>query len=197
MAKRRLHRKDIEELLSHYRSERKRLIFQLEQVRRALKELKRSEAALPKEAPKPNVIVLPDGTVKRRPGRPRKGEVVPKKPKRGPGRPPKRVRPERPLNEWDSSVIGAIKAAGQLLPKEDILTHVAKWASVHQPAVKKPQVEEFVTRSLQKLTDRKKMLGAHRTGLRRGYHYGLKEWFFQSSGKLRRQHYDKLILTKD
>jgi hypothetical protein len=197
MAKRRLNRKDIEELAGHYRAERRRLIYQLEQVRLALKDLKRAEAGLPKEKPKPNVVVLPDGSVKRRPGRPRKGEVVPKKSKRGPGRPPKPVRPDRPLNEWDNAVIGAIKAKGQLLPKEEILEHTYKWASVHEPGMKKPEVESFVTRALQKLTDRKKMLGTHRSGLRRGYHYGLKEWFFQSSGKLRRQHYDKLVLTKD
>lgn len=197
MAKRRLNRKDIQELASVYRAERRRLIFQLDRVRTALKDLKRTEAALPKETPKPNVVVLPSGEVKRRPGRPRKGEVVQKRAKRGPGRPPKRVIPERPLNEWDNAVIGAIKTRGQLLPKEDILEHVTKWASVHQPSMKKGEVEQFVTRALQKLTDRKKMLGTHRSGLRRGYHYGLKQWFFQSSGKLRRQHYDKLILTKD
>ncbi len=197
MAKKRMNRNDAENLLAHYRSERRRLIFQLNLTRTALKDLKRLLNSLPKEAPKPNVVVLPDGTVKRRPGRPRKGEVVEKKPKRGPGRPPKRKFPERPLNEWDNMVINAIKNKGKLLPKDELFKNAVSWASVHQPGMKKPQVEVFLTRTLQKLSGRKKMLGAHHTGLRRGNHYGLIDWFFKSSGKLRRQHLDKLDLSKE
>jgi hypothetical protein len=54
-----------------------------------------------------------------------------------------------------------------------------------------------LTRVLQKLSGKRGVLGAHRSGLRRGYHYGLKDWFFASSGALRKQHYDKLVLTND
>ncbi len=196
MAKKRLNEKDVEMLLTQYRSERRRLNFQLGLVRNALKDLRRAKAALPKTPPKPNVVVLPDGTVKRRPGRPRKGEVV-AKPKRGPGRPPKKVRPLRELNKWDSMVMDTIKNTGKLMPKEDILKRAIHWAGSNEPSMKKPAVEVFVTRTLQKLSGRKKMLGMHHTGLRRGNHYGLKEWFFQSSGKLRRQHMERLDVSKD
>lgn len=185
---------DIEQLLSHYRSERRKLIFQLGLTRTALKDLKKAKSALPKLPPKPNVIVLPDGTVKRRPGRPRKGEVVVKKPKRGPGRPPKRVRPPRELNKWDAAVLNAIKSRNQLLPKEELLKNLKVWASTNEPGMKAAEVEIFLTRTLQKLSGKKKLLGTHHSGLRRGYHYGLKDWFFNSSGKLRRQHFDKLVL---
>jgi hypothetical protein len=198
MAKKRIPEKDIEALLTHYRGERRKLVFQLTQVRSALKDLKRSKAALPKTVPKPNVVTLPDGTVKRRPGRPRKGEVVvSKKPKRGPGRPPKRVKEPRELNGWDNMVLGAIRATGQLLPKEELMKHAVKWAGAYEPSMKGPEVETMVTRTLQKLTSKRKMLGTHHTGLRRGFHYGLKEWFFNSSGKLRRQHFDRLVLTNE
>lgn len=197
MAKRRLNQTDLDTLLSQYRSERRRLNFQLGLVRTALRDLKRAQASLPKVAPKPNVIVLPDGTVKRRPGRPRKGEVVEKKPKRGPGRPPKRVRPPRELNNWDNMVLSAIRTSGKLMPKDEILKHAIHWAGSNEPGMRKPAIETFVTRTLQKLSGRKKLLGMHHTGLRRGNHYGLKEWFFQSSGKLRGQHLNRLVLTKD
>ena len=40
------------------------------------------------------------------------------------------------------------------------------------------------------------MLGPYHSGLRRGNHYGLKEWFFNSSGKLRSQHLDRLVLKE-
>jgi len=194
MAKKRMPERDLDALLSHYRGERRRLVFQLSQVRNALKDLRRTKATLPKTPPKPNVVVLPDGTVKRRPGRPRKGEVVVKKPKRGPGRPPKRKREPRELNGWDNMVLNTIKTTGQLLPKEDLLKHAVKWAGAHEPSMKGPEVEMMLTRTLQKLTSKRPMLGTHHSGLRRGYHYGLKEWFFRSSGKLRRQHLDRLVL---
>jgi len=196
MAKKRLSEKDIDQLLSHYRSERRRLAFQLDTIRTAIIGLKKAKLALPKA---PATRVAPDGTVKRRPGRPRKGEVVAKaakKAKRGPGRPPKRERKERELNKWDQMVLSAIKGSKRLLPKEDLLAHAKTWATTNAPGMKAPEIEAFLTRTLQKLSGRKKMLGTHHTGLRRGYHYGLKDWFFASSGKLRRQHYDKLVLTE-
>ena len=197
MAKRRLNEKDVDTLLSQYRSERRRLNFQLGLVRTALKDLKRAKATLPKTPPKPNVVVLPDGTVKRRPGRPRKGEVVVKKPKRGPGRPPKKVRAPRELNGWDNMVMNAIRSSGKLMPKDELMKVAIHWAGSNEPSMKKPMVETFVTRTLQKLSGRKKMLGMHHSGLRRGNHYGLREWFFQSSGKLRKQHLNRLVLGKD
>ena len=59
-----------------------------------------------------------------------------------------------------------------------------------------PEVEVKITRVLQKLSGKRGELGTHRTGLRRGYHYGLKEWFFASSGLLRRSYLDKLVIKK-
>lgn len=195
MARKRLNEKDLDQLLGHYRAERRRLMFQLEQVRDALKDLKKAQSALPKTAPKPSVQVMPDGTVKRRPGRPRKGEVVAKK-KGRPGRPPKRKRAPRELNQWDNMVLQTIKSNGRLMPKEDLLKQAKQWAGSHEPKMKAPEVEAYLTRTLQKLSGKKKLLGTHHTGLRRGYHYGLIDWFFRSSGKLRRQHLDRLVLTE-
>lgn len=197
MAKKRLSEKDIDQLLGHYRSERRRLIFQLETVRTAIIGLKKTKSMLPVAKKAPSTITLPDGTVKRRPGRPRKGEVVIKKAKRGPGRPPKRVRKPRELNKWDLMVMNAIKTSDRLLPKEALLAQAKTWAAKQEPRMKAPEIEAFLTRTLQKLSGRKDLLGTHHSGLRRGYHYGLKDWFFNSSGKLRKQHLDKLVLTKD
>ncbi len=202
MAKKRLGEKDIDQLLVFYRSERRRLMFQLDHVRLALKDLKRALTSLPKTGTKPTgknarKSATVDSGVKRGPGRPRKNAAAPKKVKRGPGRPPKRVQPERQLNGWDEMVLASIRSSGRLQPKEEIMDHAAKWASTNEPSVKKAEVEQYVTRTLQKLSSKKGLLGTHHTGLRRGYHYGLRDWFFSSSGKLRRQHYDKLVLTKD
>lgn len=190
MAKKRLNEKDIDQLLSHYRSERRRLAFQLEQVRAAIIGLKKDRTSTARSS---GTASAGEGA-KRGPGRPRKS--VAKAPGK-PGRPKKRERKERALNDWDNMVIGAIKSSGRLMPKEDLLQHAKTWAATKKPGMKLPEVEAFLTRTLQKLSGKKKMLGTHHSGLRRGYHYGLKEWFFNSSGKLRKQHYDRLVLTKN
>lgn len=192
MAKKRLNEKDIDQLLGHYRAERRRLTYQLELVRDTILNLKKERGQTPTTLAKVKPEV--EGLVKRGPGRPRKnaGEPVAKA-----GRPKKKERKERNLNEWDNVVLGAITSSGRLLPKENILEAAEAWATANQPTLSKEEVEAFVTRSLQKLSSRKKFLGTHHSGLRRGYHYGLKDWFFQSSGKLRKQHYDRLVLDHD
>lgn len=192
MAKRRLSEKNIDQLLVHYRNERRRLTYQLDLVRGAIADLKKD-----KEESIANAPAAPEaGMPKRGPGRPRK-EGTAAKPAGKPGRPKKVVRKERPLNEWDNAVLDAINTTGRLLPKEDILAHVSTWAKKEKPQLTAEEVEAFLTRSLQKLSGKKKMLGTHHSGLRRGYHYGLKDWFFQSSGKLRKQHYERLVLTPE
>lgn len=77
------------------------------------------------------------------------------------------------------------------------MDQATSWAKKNHPTLSEAEVEAFLTRTLQKLSGRKKLLGTHHSGLRRGYHYGLKDWFFQSSGKLRKQHLDRLVLTTE
>lgn len=194
MAKRRLSEKNIDQLLAHYRNERRFLSYQLDLVRSTIADLKKDkeEAVV---APGPSAAAG-EAVVKQGPGRPRKDATATKEPGK-PGRPKKLVRKERPLNSWDNAVLDAINTSGRLLPKEEILTHVRAWAAKNEPALSPEEVEAFLTRSLQKLSGKKKMLGTHHSGLRRGYHYGLKDWFFQSSGKLRKQHYDRLVLSPE
>lgn len=193
MAKKRLSEKDIDQLLSHYRAERRRLNFQLGLVRSTIADLKKDKATAPVPSTSSKPIV--GGVVKRGPGRPRKTEAA-KTPGK-PGRPKKRVRKERALNEWDNVILDAINSTGRLLPKEELLEHATAWASKNAPALSAAEVEAFLTRALQKLSGKKKLLGTHHSGLRRGYHYGMKDWFFQSSGKLRKQHYDRLVLKPE
>lgn len=193
MAKKRLNEKDIDQLLAQYRAERRRLGFQLDLVRNTILDLKKAKGGVSSSLKREDGAI--SGIVKRGPGRPRKDSstATPKKM----GRPKKRERKDRALNEWDNSVLTAINNSGRLLPKEEILAFVENWAKKNEPKLSKAEVEIFVTRSLQKLSGRKKKLGTHHSGLRRGYHYGLKDWFFNSSGKLRRQHYHRLVLKED
>lgn len=191
MAQRRLNEKDIEQLLVQYRSERRKLTFQLETVRQAIAELK---------AVRDGAQAASSGApAKKGPGRPRGSGRTAAPARKKAGRRKKREVKDGGyrLSEWDNAVLQAIEKRQQLLPKADLLKHVTTWARKKAPAMKADEVELKLTRVLQKLSGKRGMLGTHRSGLRRGYHYGLKSWFFASSGKLRRQHLDKLVLTED
>ncbi len=198
MANERLGAKNAELLLHQYRAERKRLIFQLDLVRETIDRLKAISA---KEVEsKDDTKLKPSGrrakmspTVegKRGPGRPRKvsnGKDVKS------GSRKKRVRTGGyRLSAWDDMVIATITKEG-MLPKETIVERAKTWAKTNAKKMTADQVEVKVTRVLQKLSGPRAILGTHHTGLRRGYHYGLKEWFFTSTGALRKQHLDKLVL---
>lgn len=188
MATKRLGQKNIDQLLDHYRGERKRLIFQLDKVRSAISELKAVRAKEKPEKAEP--------VIKRPVGRPRKDASIPGTVQPAPSRRKRRVKTGGyKLSPWDEMVIATIRKGG-LLPKEEILKQARVWATKNQPKMKPAEVEVKLTRVLQKLSGKRGELGTHRTGLRRGYHYGLKEWFFASSGALRKQHLSKLVLTK-
>ncbi len=194
MANKRLSEKDIDQLLNQYRSERRRLSFQLDNVRKAIKELKTVRGPI-------NMNPTPDGPViKRGPGRPRKTDIgVGFTASQKPGRRKKRQIKDGGyrLSDWDTMVIEAIKGSERLLPKEEILKHAIDWAKTAHPGMSQTDVEAKITRVLQKLSGKRGELGTHRSGLRRGYHYGVKDWFFASSGKLRKQHLNKLVLLEE
>lgn len=188
MAKKRLSEKDIDQLLTVYRAERRRLGFQLEQVRASIAELKEAKTGMVSGEDAP--------AVKRGPGRPRKNAALKKASGKKPGRRKKREVKDGGyrLNEWDTMIIDKIKTSDRLMTKEDLLAASLSWAGKNEPKMKKDEVEAKLTRTLQKLSGKRGELGKHRTGLRRGYHYGIKDWFFASSGKLRRNAYEKLVL---
>ncbi|QQR86289.1 MAG: hypothetical protein IPJ76_17130 [Flavobacteriales bacterium] len=205
---------EVENLLRHYRTERRVLGFQMKRARVALKELQKLKSSLEKveaaRAKKEGVIkrgpgrppkYAADGTVKRGPGRPRKNplpdgsqEVVRKR-RRGPGRPRKKAGEPPALNQWDNVVLGAINSKGRLMTKGELMDHAAAWARKNEPGMKASDVEIYVTRALQKLSGKAKMLGMHHTGLQRGNHYGIMDWFFRSTGKLRPSALEKLDLS--
>jgi len=194
MARKRLNPKDIDSLLNQYRGERRRLNFQLDAVRAAIADLKK---------------LLGDRTAENDGASP----VV----KRGPGRPPgsrnkmagprsasKPVRRKKRtikgggyrLSNWDLMVVDTVKRADRMLPKVEILKAAVAWAKKNEPRTKADDVELKITRVLQKLSGKRGQLGTYRSGLRRGYHYGIKPWFFASTGKLRKQYLDKLVLSE-
>ncbi|MBX2979056.1 MAG: hypothetical protein KF905_07165 [Flavobacteriales bacterium] len=190
MANKRLNAKDVDRLLADYRSERRRLNYQLDLVRKAIVDLKAVRGERSSEEP--------EDRPKRGPGRPRKDPNAPVAPKKRAGRRKKRVVENGGyrLSDWDNMIIAAINKAGRLLTKEELYKASLTWAKKNEPEMSEEDVMAKLSRVLQKLSGKRGMLGTHRTGLMRGYHYGVKEWFFASSGALRKQHYDKLVINK-
>ncbi|MBV6404983.1 MAG: hypothetical protein IT228_06110 [Flavobacteriales bacterium] len=180
MAKKKFTEKDIQQLLQHYRGERRRLVFQLEGVKKAIRELRAmgTGAAAPTEK---------TAATKKRAAAPKR--------KSGPRK--KRVAPGGyRLSGWDDAVMNAVKGANRMMTKQQLLDVTKKWAAKNEPKTTAAEVEAKLTRALQKLSGRRGMLGTYRTGLQRGYHYGLKDWFFKSTGKLRPAHLDKLVIER-
>lgn len=148
----------------------------MDKVREAISELKEYRAAKDEASETSKASTGRKKYTKRKPGRRKKRTVV------GGYR----------LNEWDQMIIDLIKKENKLLTKAEILKHTKVWAKRNYPRMKASEVELKLTRVLQKLAGKRGALGGHRTGLIRGYHYGLKEWFFAASGKLMKIHYPKL-----
>jgi len=86
----------------------------------------------------------------------------------------------------------AITRSNRLLTKQELLAISTAWAKREDPKAKGAEVEVKLTRTLQKLSGRRGVLGKHRTGKMRGLHYGLTEWFF--NGKLKQEHKAKVQL---
>ncbi len=185
MAQKRFTEKDIDELLTQYQGERRRLAFQLEGVKKAIQELRslRTGKPVPTKTSKATKATRTRTATKR---------------KRKPGRRKKRTLKGGGyrLSGWDNAIIQAITGANKMLTKQVLLDQVTKWAAKNEPKTNAAEVEVKLTRSLQKLSGRRGMLGTYRTGLQRGYHYGLKDWFFKSTGKLRPSHLDKLVIAR-
>lgn len=186
MAGERMRKSDVDQLLGIYFSERRRLIFQLDRVRDAIAELKRRKL-LKEEGDE-------GAPIKRGPGRPRKVDgPTPVRRERKPGRKRKRTIKNGGyrLNPWDLMVKEVIERSGFMV-REDLYAIALEWAKRNDPKRKAASVDLKLTQTLQKLSGKRGVLGTYRSGTRRGYHYGLKEWFFKSTGKVRPAYLDQL-----
>lgn len=187
MAGERMRKSEVDQLLAIYFSERRRLIFQLARVRDSIAELKRRKVL--KEENSENTP-----TVKRGPGRPRKIDgAAPVRRGRKPGGKRKRTIKNGGyrLNPWDLMVKEVIERSGFMV-REDLYKIALEWAKRNDPKRKAAAVDLKLTQTLQKLSGKRGVLGTYRSGTRRGYHYGLKEWFFKSTGKVRPAYLDQL-----
>ena len=91
-------------------------------------------------------------------------------------------------------IVAAVTGSNRLLTKQELLAHSIAWAKKNEPKTNKAGVEVKLTRTLQKLSGRRAVLGKHRSGKLKGLHYGIMDWFFH--GKLRQEHKNKLVLSK-
>ncbi len=157
------------------------MAYQLEGVKKALRELRALRAGKPvPEDNKKSTRKAAAGS-KRKPGRRKKRTIT------GGG---------YRLSGWDTAIMTAVTNNNRMMTKQQLYDVVKKWAAKNEPGTTADETEAKLTRALQKLSGRRGLLGTYRTGLQRGYHYGLKDWFFKSTGKLRPSHLDKLVIER-
>lgn len=161
---------EIDELISSYRSELKKMRYQISQVNDAISQLQelkaeKIEAKERKEVEK--------AKVKKKPGR---------KPKRG--RKPRKTKGYR-LSDWDKFLIETIEANKLPMTSGELLEAATRHVTMEKLDLNEEQIKGKVARSLQKLANKRGLLG--KTSSRgRGYVYGLNDWFFARSGRLKK-----------
>lgn len=173
----RLSEGEVDDLLATYRSQRKQLNFQLGMVQQAIKDLKdyRVRKEELDEARKEARKNAPS-TYKRKPGRRKKRTVV----------------GGYKLNPWDQFIVDTITAKGELMTKSELVEARQAWGKENNAKTTAKETEMMITRSLNKLGGKRGDIGKHRTGIGRGLHYGIGDWFFANNGKLKGVNKDKI-----
>lgn len=161
---------EIDELIAAYRSNLKKMRFQINQVNDAIKELQELKQQK-LEAKEKKVAVK--AAVRKKPGR---------KPKRG--RKPRKTKGYR-LSDWDEFVINSIREKGLPMSSAELVEAGTKHSKDTKLGLDEEQVKGKIARSLQKLANKRGVLGkASSRG--KGYVYGVDEWFFARSGRLKK-----------
>lgn len=170
MPRRKYTDEELKDLLIHYKSELKKLQFQVLEIKDIIARLQgkadpdKAEEA-PEKAPKKT-------SIKKRPPRKR-------------GR--KKKRAPYKLSEWDSFILDVLEKEDRLLTKNDLENFVMHRASLIKEEMTPDQASTKVTRILHKLANKRDTIRKYSLS-GRGYGYGLSKWFFQTSGKLKRKY---------
>lgn len=174
---------EIDELISAYKSSLKKLRFQIDQTAETIKELqglreyKKAKLASPPVREK-KTDESGEDTAKRKPGR----KPIAKKPKR-------RKKADRNqgyrLSEWDDAIIGIIRDNQKPMISSELIAAAMQNENLAGQNPDETFVKGKVARSLQKLANKRGTLRKHPTR-GKGFSYGLGEWFFAKTGKLKK-----------
>ncbi|MBE0642359.1 MAG: hypothetical protein IH599_10005 [Bacteroidales bacterium] len=158
-------------------------LAQLTETIASLQEMKisRQEAAEAKLAAKAEAKAEAKAAkTKRKPGRP-----ATKKPAKR-GRKPRRTKGYR-LSDWDNFLVELIRENQKPMTSSELLEAATLKAPERNIAIEADQIKGKVARSLQKLANKRGVLGkASSRG--KGYVYGVAEWFFARSGRLKKSY---------
>ena len=203
MSRTQLSSSEIQDLINKYSSEEKKLEYQIAEVRATIDELSgllqnvvgREQSALtvvkrkPKKAVAANNLTVPvKGALKGKRGRPRKSASVVAVKAAKSGRVSKSKKAAVPaktgykLSQWDQLVISSISDKGKVVITQEIIDYVKGKMNVNGKSVSDAEVKNKVTRSLQKLANRRGDLKkvAYKG---KGYAYALPAWL-DVKGKL-------------
>ena len=171
MPRRKYSEDEVKQLIDHYKSELKKLQFQLAEVKDILNRLKGQSVTGTNVNEKATVEV--------------KKENVKKRPPRKRGR--KKKRAPYKLSDWDSFLLDVLEKEDRLLTKSELEGFVRHRAKLMKEKMSEDQAATKVTRILHKLGNKRQEIRKYSLS-GRGYGYGLNKWFFQTTGKLKRKY---------
>ncbi|HRY98421.1 MAG TPA: hypothetical protein P5550_05115 [Bacteroidales bacterium] len=171
---------EIDELLVAYRSSLKKMRFELNQLTdtiTALQEMKKER----QEAKEAKVAARAEAKAEARAAK-KAAKPAAKKAKRG--RKPSRTKGYR-LSSWDNYLVELIRENGKPMTSAELLAMAGARAAENKTAFDEEKMKGKIARSLQKLANKRGVLGkASARG--KGFTYGLGEWFFARSGRLKK-----------
>jgi uncharacterized coiled-coil protein SlyX len=171
---------EIDDLITAYKSSLKKLRFQMDHTTQTLRDLQEMrELKKEKMTPQPKEKkAAVEGEEKVKPAK--------KTPGRKPGRKKKSVRSQGyRLSDWDNSIIETIRANDKPMTSGDLVVAIMEKEAAEGANPDEKLTKGKVARSLQKLANKRGTLRKHPTR-GKGFAYGLGEWFFAKTGKLKK-----------
>lgn len=191
MPRRKFTDQEVKDLISFYKSELKKLQFRIGEIKEVLEKLQ-GKVKDEEEGVAEDAVEKPaKASRKARTPKAAKEPRAPKEPAKKKGRPKKRGRKKKrapyKLNQYDTFVLEHLAKEDRLLSRKDIENGLREFLISQGEDASEDQIGTKVTRILQKLgTKRGSIKKFAISG--RGYGYGLEDWFFGTTGKLKRKY---------
>jgi hypothetical protein len=168
---------EIDELVNSYKSSLKKMRFQIVQVTETINQLQ----AMKKERIEAKEVkaLEKEQAVKVKATRKKTAK------KKAPKRRKKRVTSGYRLSEWDQFLIDTIKENNLPMSTAELQEAATRMVTEKRLEMTEEDIKGKIARSLQKLANRRKDLGKA-PGRGKGYVYGLSDWFFARSGRLKK-----------
>jgi hypothetical protein len=211
---------EIDELISSYISARSKLQYQISTINQTIEGLKEQKKSAPlmrkvrkqfgkDEKPLIQDSGLTDVPAEAADAKAPRSSIVPGKIKKKEAQPPRIKKAAKPgkrvrriksegyrLSDWDQFILNAISEKKRPLVNSELFEACRIRSEKENLNLDESQLQGKIARSLHKLSNKRKTL--HKLDIPgRGYAYGLGEWFFAKSGKLKKVYLKGLQIPEE